>query len=272
MSEIKQIEVISNEIKLQLANKEIANALLSTTFKGLSVNNMAMALREGMIVGFTFENFMKKDVYAIPFKEGYSLVSSIGYVRKVAMRSGLVGKSEPTYTFNLDKTLESCSITVKRKVGDYVGEYTAKVYFREYTTGRNLWVSKPLTMLAKVAEMHALRSAFPEETSNAFIEEELEKTHSVVVDVPIGITDEDRAVVIKKLEDAKDLNSLNEVWVSLNAKQRSDAGVKATADRLKLSFEEKEVKKAEKKAKKEVDVNAGEVDPAEIPDLPAIEV
>ena len=57
-----------------------------------------------------------------------------------------------------------------------VGDYTAKVYFTEYSTGRNLRNTKPRTMIAKVAEMHALRSAFPEEMAQQYVEEEMGAT------------------------------------------------------------------------------------------------
>jgi hypothetical protein len=95
------------------------------------------------------------------------------------MRSGVVGKSAPLYGYDKDGNLESCTITIKRKVNEYVGEYTATVDFKEYSTGRNLWATKPKTMICKVAEMHALRSACPEELSQAYIEEDYQKEESV---------------------------------------------------------------------------------------------
>ena len=166
---------IKNEINKQVADKEVFGALLSTTFKGLSGQNAKKAMLEGMMRGFTFKDFLEKNVYAIPFKDAYSLVSSIDYARKLGMRSGVVGVSEPNYEFDENKKLISCTITVKRKVGEYVGEYSAKVYFDEYNTGYNLWKTKPKTMIAKVAEMHALRKACPEELSQIYVEEDYQK-------------------------------------------------------------------------------------------------
>ena len=55
-----------------------------------------------------------------------------------------------------------------------MGDYTATVYFDEYTKGRDLWKSKPRTMIAKVAEMHALRMAFPEQMEKHYVEEEFD--------------------------------------------------------------------------------------------------
>ena len=167
--------LMQKEIGKELSDPAVARALLATTFKGLSDQSMKKAIFEGMLRGFKFKNFLERDVYAIPFKDGYSLVTSIDYARKIGMRAGVVGKSAPGYTYDENNKVESCTITVKRKVGGYVGEFTATVYFDEFTTGKNLWYSKPRVMLAKVAEMHALRMACPEDMAKLYTEEEMDK-------------------------------------------------------------------------------------------------
>lgn len=169
-----------------IANKEVFNELATKTFKGLDAVNIPQALLEGMMRGFTIEDFIKKNVYATPFMnrqtglQEYALVTSIDQNRKVAARSGQSGKSAPAYEENEDGSIKSCTVTVWKKGGDERG-YTATVYFKEYSTGRNLWTSKPRTMIAKVAEMHALRAAFPEELAQAYVEEEYEK--EAVIDI-----------------------------------------------------------------------------------------
>jgi phage recombination protein Bet len=193
--DIVTVETINREIKNQLENKEVAQALLATTFKGLTFPQMAMALREGMIVGFTFKEFMQRDVYALPYssKNGgstYSLVSSIDYNRKIAMRTGLyAGKTPPTYDIEKITSVDtqtsqeitreviiSCTVTVKKILTNgTIGDFSAMVFFDEYNGKKNLWLSKPKTMIAKVAEMHALRMAFPEELDKVYIEEEFSK-------------------------------------------------------------------------------------------------
>lgn len=187
-----QIQIINDEINRELAGEAVSRALLATTFKGLTVPTMRQAIMDGMIRGFTFKDFREKNVYAVPFGSTYSLVTSIDYSRKLGMRSGIVGKTAPVYHMNEDGTIESCEVTVKRKIGEYVGDYTAKVYFSEYDNGRNLWKSKPRTMIAKVAEMHALRMACPEALSQQYIEEEIEleagqkRLHEVKAEVDKG--------------------------------------------------------------------------------------
>jgi hypothetical protein len=197
-----------------MANKEVFNELASKTFKGLDAANIPQALLEGMMRGFTIEDFIKKNVYATPFwnsKEGrqeYALVTSIDRNRKVAARSGQSGKSAPLFKDNDDGSIESCTITVWKKGGDERG-YTATVYFKEYSTNRNLWTSKPRTMIAKVAEMHALRAAFPEELAQAYVEEEYE--HEDIIDVTESkVSDELR----KQVSDATTNAQLKKIWES----------------------------------------------------------
>lgn len=171
------IQKFNEEVGRELANKETLATLVATTFKGLQEANVKKAIVEGMIRGFTFKDFLEKNIYAIPYGQTYSLVTSIDYARKIGMRSGVVGVTEPTYEMGGQSGQEiiACSITVKRKVQGEIGEFTAKVYFKEYTTGKNLWTSKPRTMIAKVAEMHALRKACPEEMAQIYTEEEMDQ-------------------------------------------------------------------------------------------------
>jgi hypothetical protein len=169
---------IQTEVKGQLANKEVLETLVATTFKGLNPSVIPQAIVAGMVRGFTFKDFLEKNIYAIPFKDTYSLVTSIDYARKIGMRSGVIGVSAPNYEAKDEKVI-SCSITVKRKIDEMIGEFTSTVYFSEYYKTNNyknsLWDTKPRTMIAKVAEMHALRKACPEVLSQAYTEDEIEE-------------------------------------------------------------------------------------------------
>jgi len=173
MEQKTQIQIINDELNVQLSDPKTMNALIATTFNSLSPIQVRQAIMEGMMRGFTFKNFLQKDIYAIPFKSSYSLVTSIDYSRKIGAKSGVVGVMAPVYEMDGDKII-SCAVTVKKIVSGYVGEFTAQVYMNEYNKGSNLWLTKPRTMIAKVAEMHALRKACPEELAQSYIEEELE--------------------------------------------------------------------------------------------------
>lgn len=173
------VETINERLNLELRDPKVLQALMATTFEGLKdTQQVKQALMEGMIRGFSFEDFLHKHVYAVPFGSKYSLVTSIDHARKRGMRNGVIGVSAPEYTYLGDdrKVVDECSMTVKRLVaGNHVGEFTATVDFKEYTTGKNLWATKPKTMIAKVAEMHALRKACPDELSQFYTEEEFQK-------------------------------------------------------------------------------------------------
>lgn len=177
---------INEVLNRELADPKALAALLATTFKGLDATKAKQAMMEGMIRGYTFQDFLKKNIYAVPFGNGYSLVTSIDDARIRGMKNGVIGKSAPTYTYISGKpesmdTIESCSITIKRNVDGHIGEFTATVYFDEYTKGRDLWKTKPRTMIAKVAEMHALRMACPEDLSQAYVEEEFDREREVII-------------------------------------------------------------------------------------------
>lgn len=218
---------IKKELDDQLKNPETLKTLIVTTFKGLNEQSARSAMLEGMMRGFSFVDFINKDIYAVPFSSGYSLVTSIDYARKIGMRSGIVGKSAPTYEEKDDKLI-SCTVTVKRKVPDgYVGDFTATVYFSEYNTGRNQWVQKPRTMIAKVAEMHALRMACPEEMAQSYIEEEYQKEK---VEVVINI-EEHKA----KLEQCKNLEELKTIWASMPAQAKTELAT--LKEELKKKYE-----------------------------------
>lgn len=51
---------------------------------------------------------------------------------------------------------------------------TERVAFSEYNTGKSTWAQKPATMIRKVAIVHALREAFPDNLGGMYIKEEME--------------------------------------------------------------------------------------------------
>lgn len=203
-----KVALIKSEINKQLGDPETMKSLLDTTFNGLEAATMKRALLEGMIRGFSFQDFLEKNVYAIPYGAKYSLVTSIDYSRKIGAKSGIVGVDAPIYK-EVDGRLVSCSVTVKKRFADgYVGEFTAEPAFSEYSTGKNLWSTKPKTMIAKVAEMHALRKACPEELAQSYVEEEIQKE---TVAVPaIDLTKYET-----ELRECKTKEDLERVWADM---------------------------------------------------------
>src|SRR3990172_4106167 len=107
-----RVVLIQKEINAQLADEATVKALISTTFKGFTPQLMKRAMMEGYFRGFNFKNFLEKDVFAIPYGDTYSLVTSIDYARKKGAAAGIIGKSAPEYE-EKDGRIISCSITVK---------------------------------------------------------------------------------------------------------------------------------------------------------------
>ncbi len=178
---------LNSELNVQLADASSMRALMATVFKGFRDDKtVKQACLEAMMRGYTFQDILNKRIYAIPYGGGYSLVQSIADVRAIAMNNGQVGKSAPEYEMDGDKIV-SCSVTVKRLSNGYIGEYTTTVFFDEYfkkgQPGKpSQWETKPRTMIAKVAEMHALRMAFPDHLEQAYTEEEFEGPQIVATD------------------------------------------------------------------------------------------
>jgi hypothetical protein len=229
MENVNLVE-LKNNLELQLKDTEIFNTLLTTTFKGLTAPVAKQAMLEGVMRGFTFKDFLEKNIYAVPFSSGYSLITSIDYARKIGMKSGVIGKSAPSYE-EKDGKIISCSITIKKLVNEHIGDFTATVYFNEYTTGRNQWASKPRTMIAKVAEMHALRMACPEELSQSYVEEENE-----IQETPLNLEEH-----IQKLEACTNLDNLKTVWSSLPAQAKKELEAKKDEMKNKLEAQQKAI-------------------------------
>jgi hypothetical protein len=232
------IKEIQSELDFQLSDPKVFGSLMEVTFKGLTPQLAKRAMLEAMMRGLKFTDFLQKNVYAVPFSGSYSLVTSIDYARKIGMRSGICGKSSPVFEEKDGKVI-SCEITVKRKIGDYIGEYSAKVYLEEYSNGRNMWASKPRTMLSKVAEMHALRMACPEELSQAYVEEEYQAEQSKNIEGEVLLEDKEQEA-IEKMKACKDLKELREFWSNLDGQLKTDK-ITQLKNELRNKYENKEI-------------------------------
>jgi phage recombination protein Bet len=243
MEKETQLEVVQKEFSRELKNPKNIKILLSTVFKGFPQQLMEQCIFEAMMRGYTIKDFLQKDVYAIKFHNNrtgideYSLITSIDKIRKIAMRSGLAGKSAPEFKQD-DKGIISCTIIIKRAVAGVIGDYAATAYFDEYDTKKNLWITKPHTMIAKVAEAQALRSAFPEEMTKLYVEEEFQKSTTNEIE------EENFDEYETKLKEAKSVEELKSVWASLPQKGKTQ--FKGLAEELKNSFK-KETPKIETK-------------------------
>lgn len=130
---------------------------------------------------------VKKEIFLVPYnvetekgwEQRFANIVGRDGLRIKAQRTGeLAGISAPTYDKKLTEYLKGetplyCSITVKRLVKGIVCEFTSTVLFTEFSSGKRKWLSMPFHMIAKVAESHALKMGFGEETNGLNAEEEL---------------------------------------------------------------------------------------------------
>lgn len=112
---------------------------------------------------------LSKQIYAILYGNKLTIMVSIDGARAIACRSeDYAGIDVPDYEVSEHGKPISCSVTVYRIVQGIRCGFSHKAFFNEYNTGQNLWAKKPLTMIAKVAEMGALRKAFPADFNKVY--------------------------------------------------------------------------------------------------------
>ena len=171
----------------------------------------------------------------------WEILAGIGTNRITASRTGqFVGVSEPEFGPDITETLgdavvtypEYAKVTVKRKVGDMVAEFTAIEYWKEnYATKaygsvepNEMWKKRPKGQLAKCAEAQAFRKGFPEvgqeptfdEMEGKFhVEPEKSTNQTITVnDVPrIEVDETKRLDAIAILTEASTIDELKNAYV-----------------------------------------------------------
>lgn len=127
---------------------------------------------------------LAKQIGVMKFGGSYVVFTTIDGYRAIAEQTGqYAGQDAPVFTWPADPEFtsakkripDSATVTVYKLINGQRYPFSATVYWEEYDGGRNNWVSMPRTMLAKVAESHALRKAFPSVTSGSYTPEELDQ-------------------------------------------------------------------------------------------------
>ena len=106
-------------------------------------------------------NPFKREVYCLPYGHGDSRRLSIIVGYEVYLKRADQNPAFDGYTteFGTENGSLTCTCTVYRK--DRKIPTSQTVSMKEYNTGKSLWVTKPRTMLEKVAIATAFRRAFP---------------------------------------------------------------------------------------------------------------
>lgn len=139
-------------------------------------------------------NPFKREVYAVPFKNnktGKIEMSVMTGYEVYLKRADATGKLDGWKTWTegaiKDGTLKAL-IKIHRK--DFKTPFEHEVYFKEYDQKRKLWISKPLTMIKKVAMAQGFRLAFPETLANMpYVDAEI--TNKNGDDEPVNVTPQD---------------------------------------------------------------------------------
>jgi len=247
MSEEKtalSIPEITKEIDLTLADKETVGTLISTTFEGFDESLLRQAIMKARMMEFDLRDILIGNIYAVKYngKDGkgptVQIITSVGHIRKVGARSGVVGKDEPVFERDAADNILACSVTIKKMTGTYVGDFTAKVYWGEYSTGKNLWLSKPHTMISKVAEAHAIRMACPEEAKNMYIAEEFEQKYNEAKPANVEVSDEQIEQAQADMSSAKTMDELTKTFLALPLELRNHQTIIEYGGELRVKLEQ----------------------------------
>jgi phage recombination protein Bet len=127
---------------------------------------------------------LSNQIYLTPRSGRGAVQTGIDGLRLIADRTGqYIGSTDPIYDGTLTqyefkqtgrKNPTTATVTVKKLIGNVVGDFTSTAEWDAYYVGvGSFWKKMPLLMLAKCAEALALRKAFPNETSGLYISEEM---------------------------------------------------------------------------------------------------
>lgn len=199
---------IKNEVSISIT-PEVAQTLIAGKFEGFNQEQVQSAVLQARLMGFDLKDILVGDIYAVSYGGKVQILNSIANARKIGQKSGIVGKSAPSFERDDSGNLIACSVTVQKMTNGHIGNYTATVFFGEYSTGKNLWASKPHSMIAKVAETHALRMACPEEMSQVYIEEEYEQK---TIDIAPEATEAEIEEASIKLHECETFDDLKKVY------------------------------------------------------------
>lgn len=160
-----------------------------TVAKGATDDELAMYLHQCQKMGLdaltrqlVFQKYNTKDGARVSF------ITTVDAYRIIAERSGAyAGNDEPVFAGEENGKPAKATVTVWKIVaGQRVG-FTASAYWAEYCPDEkrdHMWRKMPHVMLGKCAEAAALRKAFPNDLSGAYIREEMEQAGEVIDATP----------------------------------------------------------------------------------------
>jgi phage recombination protein Bet len=174
-------------------------------------------------------NPFMKQIYAIKrqTKNGpvMNIQCSIDGYRAIAHRTEkCLGIGDPKFTYGKNDNIpESATIIVKKLVGNHIGDFVATAYWEDYYgDGKSLMAnSKPRIMLAKCAEVLALKKAFSAELIDIQPEYKAPEKKENKSKIDSQISDMKKDIQEELFQSVKLISAnVNAVWSKLSEDQR----------------------------------------------------
>ncbi|QOQ95363.1 recombinase RecT [Helicobacter cinaedi] len=110
-----------------------------------------------------------REIYAVGYKDKFNIIIGYNAYLKRAEMTGLLGY----WNHWTEGTGENMKAVIEIHRKDFTGPFRHEVYLAEYKQDTQIWRSKPITMIKKVAVAQGFRLAFPTEFgSMPYIQEE----------------------------------------------------------------------------------------------------
>ena len=130
-----------------------------------------------------------KEIHLVRYGSTYATIIGIQGMRGRAADTGLhAGTDAPRFDLQPDgafKTMAqlsasgkkpiTCTVAVYKLLGSTRVPFEATVLYNEFAQKNGKWSQMPFNMIAKVAESHALRKAFPRQINGLYIDEEMQQ-------------------------------------------------------------------------------------------------
>lgn len=151
------------------AKDDKTREIYEAVFAYLETMNEALTnqeLKQFLILCKTYQmNPLKREIYAVKYGGKFDVITNYNEYLKRADATGLLEYYYVDVEPNQEGTFPIKAVFVgKRK--DQSKELRTTLFFREYSTGKATWMSKPFFMLEKCALAKGIRLLFPNELGN----------------------------------------------------------------------------------------------------------
>jgi phage recombination protein Bet len=171
---------MSTELAVALMNRETVELIKATVAKGSSDQELALFLEQCKRTGL---DPLSRQIYSISRGNQRTIQISIDGFRLIAERTGRYAGQEGPEWCGQDGVWKSVWLQKEAPAAARVGiirtDFKATLWavatMASYDGGNNMWKKMPDVMLAKCAEMLALRKAFPQELSGLYGTEEMQQ-------------------------------------------------------------------------------------------------